>query len=101
MPRQYEPLGFSADPQPRVPMTVTDYQSFMAPVLGEFEDGEPCQVSELREHVAARVVPTEDDRAELVPSGQKPLYHDRISWAVTTTAAYAVKRVDLDYFSEE
>lgn len=64
-------------------MMVPDYQALMRPVLEELSDGHPCHIADLRERVAERVGLTAEDRQELVPSGQKPLYHDRTSWAVT------------------
>lgn len=63
-------------------MPVPDYQSLMTPVLRELEDGRARAIAELRDHVADRIGLTVEDREELVPSGQKPLYHDRTSWAV-------------------
>lgn len=64
-------------------MPVPDYQSLMRPVLVELSDGEPRPIAELRERVADQIGLTAEDRRELVPSGQKPLYQDRISWAVS------------------
>jgi restriction system protein len=55
----------------------------MRPVLVELSDGQPRAIAELRERVAERVGLTPEDRQDEVPSGQKPLYHDRISWAVS------------------
>ena len=63
-------------------MPVPDYQSLMTPVLRELKDGQPRPIAELRDLVADRIGLTAEDREELVPSGQKPLYHDRTSWAV-------------------
>lgn len=64
-------------------MPVPDYQSLMQPVLAVLADGEARPISEIRERVAEHVGLTEEDRREMVPSGQKPLYHDRVSWAVS------------------
>lgn len=64
-------------------MPVPDYQSLMRPVLAELADGRPAPIAELRERVADRVGLYPGDREKLVPSGQKPLYHDRVSWAVS------------------
>jgi restriction system protein len=64
-------------------MTVPDYQSLMRPVLDLLSDGGDHPAPAIREAVADRVGLSEADRAELTPSGQKPLYHDRISWALS------------------
>jgi restriction system protein len=64
-------------------MPVPDYQSLMRPVLVELADGQPRAIAELRERVADSIGLTPEDRQDEVPSGQKPLYHDRISWAVS------------------
>lgn len=55
----------------------------MRPVLVVLSDGEALPISEIRERVADEIGLTPEDRREMVPSGQKPLYQDRVSWAVS------------------
>ena len=64
-------------------MPIPDYQTLMAPILHELADGQPRPLAEIRARVARRLDLPDDDLRELVPSGQKPLFHDRVSWAVS------------------
>jgi restriction system protein len=75
-------------------MTIPDYQTLMRPVLEILADGQERTNSELRESVAARFKLTDADLREMVPSGQKPLFNDRLSWATSyLTQAGAITRV--------
>jgi restriction system protein len=74
-------------------MGVPDYQSLMRPVLEALEGGQILSSSEIREAVAQLIGLSEAEREELVPSGQKALYHDRVSWALSyLKQAHAVDR---------
>jgi len=64
-------------------MTIPDYQSLMRPVLIALSDGQAHAVREIRDRVAENLQLSTEDLRELVPSGQKPLFHDRVSWALT------------------
>src|SRR5690606_39430526 len=55
----------------------------MQPVLLALSDGRERTVREIRGLVAAHFELSDEDLRELVPSGQKPLFHDRASWAIT------------------
>src|SRR5690606_14275093 len=61
---------------------IPDYQTLMQPVLLALGDGRERTVREIRDLVAAHLELSDDDLRELVPSGQKPLFHDRVSWAI-------------------
>lgn len=75
-------------------MTIPDYQTLMRPVLDALSDGRDRPVAQLRNVVAARFELTEADLRERVPSGQKPLFNDRLSWAVSyLTQAGCLTRV--------
>lgn len=63
-------------------MTVPEFQSFMAPVLHILSDGRERHVADIREQAADAVGLSPADREEMVPSGQKTLYDDRVSWAI-------------------
>lgn len=64
-------------------MTVPDYQTLMFPVLKVLEDGTAKPVRQIRDEVANLLHLGEEDLRALTPSGQKPLFHDRIAWALT------------------
>jgi restriction system protein len=64
-------------------MTIPDYQALMAPVLHVLNDGREHSISEIREAVAGKLGLSEADLRETVPSGQKALFNDRLSWSVT------------------
>ncbi len=63
-------------------MPVPDYQAMMLPVLLSLGAGDPQPVGRIRELVVERLHLTPEDLRELVPSGQKPVFHDRIGWAL-------------------
>lgn len=63
-------------------MPVPDYQTLMQPVLLALADGRERTVREIRDLVAAHLGLSDEDLRELVPSGRKPLFHDRVSWAI-------------------
>jgi restriction system protein len=64
-------------------MAVPDYQSFMRPLLEVTFDQNDWRTSDLKDAVADHVGLTEDDRAELLPSGKQLTYANRIGWAKT------------------
>ena len=64
-------------------MAIPDYQSIMLPLLELAGDGETRHVHKAIELLAQRFKLTDDDRRELVPSGQQPRFQNRVSWART------------------
>jgi restriction system protein len=64
-------------------MAVPDYQSLMLPLLKVLEDGAEHQVRDVREQVAKALGLTEADRTALLPSGNQPIYDNRLGWAKT------------------
>jgi restriction system protein len=66
-------------------MPVPDYQTLMAPVLRALEDGQPKSIKEIRDHVAAEMGITEEDKQELIKSGIS-VFDSRTAWAVTYLA---------------
>ena len=71
-------------------MTVPSLQSFLLPVLTVLEDGAVRRPREVYEEVAARLGLSEDDQAELLPSGAMSRYRNRILWA-----PHYMKRADV------
>ncbi len=64
------------------PMAIPDYQTVMLPVLRAAADGE-VRVSGTVEKLADEFGLTEDERAELLPSGRQPVIYNRVQWAKT------------------
>lgn len=64
-------------------MTIPDYQSLMLPLLTLSADGEEHSVSDSREKIAVSLGLTEEERAELLPSGRQPVFDNRLAWAKT------------------
>ena len=61
-------------------MTIPDYQSLMAPVLRKAAQGE-VHVREVIEQLGDELGLTEEERTELLPSGRKRTFDDRVHWA--------------------
>lgn len=61
-------------------MPLPDYQSLMAPVLRIAMEGE-VRVSEAVEQLADQLELSEDERAELLPSGRQSVFANRVHWA--------------------
>jgi restriction system protein len=62
---------------------IPDYQTAMLPTLRSLEDGAIHRAGDIRDRVSLIFELTEDEARELVPSGRKTLFSDRISWAIT------------------
>lgn len=60
---------------------IPDYQTAMLPTLRTLANGSVRRAGEVRDEVAR--VFTDDELRELVPSGQKTFFSDRVSWALT------------------
>lgn len=73
-------------------MSMPTWDEFMAPVLRVMSDGEVCRLRELRERTAARERLTDEQLAELLPSGQAKA-DNRIGWAASyLTRVEALRR---------
>ncbi len=64
-------------------MAVPDYQSFLLPLLQLLEDGQTYSVRTIYDVLADRLQLGEDERQQLLPSGQQKTYENRIGWATT------------------
>lgn len=62
------------------PMPVPDFQTLMLPVLRAARDGELSMV-EAREKAAQALGLSEDDLAEMLPSGRQATFVNRVAWA--------------------
>ncbi len=63
-------------------MPVPSFQDFMLPVLKQAQHGE-VRITDISNAVAQELGLSETDREQLVPSGTKTTFYDRISWAKT------------------
>lgn len=63
-------------------MAVPDYQTLMLPVLRAASEGE-VKISDVVERLASDFGLTEEDKAELLPSGKQTTFGNRVHWART------------------
>ncbi len=64
-------------------MAVPDYQSLMLPLLKYAGDGEEHKIRNAIEHLAEELRLSEEERRELLPSGQQAVFNNRTGWACT------------------
>lgn len=62
-------------------MPIPDYESCMLPLLKLLADGEIHTVKQLSQSVADYFNLTDDERQQLLPSGQQSYIHNRVGWA--------------------
>lgn len=64
-------------------MAIPDFQTLMRPLLEHLADREVHSNKDTLEQLADRFELTEDERADLLPSGQQPVFVNRVAWAKT------------------
>jgi restriction system protein len=64
-------------------MSIPDYQSLMLPLLKAAEDGKEHTKTEVVNELAERFGLTEEERKELLPSGNQEIFDNRLGWART------------------
>lgn len=64
-------------------MAIPDFQSIMRPLLEHLADGEIHRNRETNEYLALHFELTQDELAEMLPSGYARLFDNRIGWAKT------------------
>jgi len=64
-------------------MAIPDYQSCMLPLLRFYADGKEHTFRESVDVLAKEFNLTEEERRELLPSGQQALFDNRVGWART------------------
>ena len=62
---------------------IPDYQSLMLPLLQLVADKQEHKFRGALEDLAAHFKLTEEERKELLPSGQQPIFDNRVGWAKT------------------
>lgn len=64
-------------------MTIPGFQVLTLPILQFAEDGREHSTREVMDAVAGQLGLSEEERSELVPSGQQARFDNRITWAVS------------------
>jgi len=64
-------------------MAIPEFQSFMLPVLTVASDAKDHSVSQFKEAVAPIMAISDVDMKEMLPSGTKTRYEDRVNWSIT------------------
>ncbi len=62
---------------------IPDYQSIMLPLLKLISDKQEHKFRDIIEELAKQFKLTDDERKELLPSGQQPTFDNRVGWAKT------------------
>ncbi|HBI41272.1 MAG TPA: restriction endonuclease [Planctomycetales bacterium] len=62
-------------------MAIPDFQSVMLPILEALQDGQERKMREVTETLAVRLKLTDEERQELLPSGQQTVFSNRVAWA--------------------
>jgi restriction system protein len=62
---------------------IPDFQTVMLPLLELLADGKPRPAKEVRQHMISLFKLTEEEAAQLIPSGLHTAISDRVSWAQT------------------
>jgi restriction system protein len=64
-------------------MAIPDYQSLMLPLLKFVKDEKEHSLKEATDALAREFDLSDSDLAEMLPSGRKTRFYDRIGWAGT------------------
>ncbi|HOI19245.1 MAG TPA: winged helix-turn-helix domain-containing protein [Candidatus Woesearchaeota archaeon] len=64
-------------------MAIPDYQTLMLPLLKSISDGQEHKTRDVVTSLSDEFGLTEEERKELLPSGQQPIIDNRIGWART------------------
>jgi len=62
---------------------IPDYQSIMFPLLQLVSDKQEHKFRDIIEKLASKFNLMDDERRELLPSGQQPIFDNRVGWAKT------------------
>ncbi len=64
-------------------MAIPDYQTLMLPLLRLMSDGQPHTLRDLVAQLSQKFQLTPQERSQLVPSGKRTVFYDRVGWAKT------------------
>ena len=62
-------------------MAIPDFQSVMLPLMKLAGDGKERSSAQIRESLSDVFGLSEEERAELLPSGRQPVFNNRVAWA--------------------
>lgn len=62
-------------------MAIPDFQTVMLPLLVYLRDGQEHSTQETLKALVEQFRLTEEERAQLLPSGQQPIFTNRVGWA--------------------
>src|SRR4051812_14568864 len=62
-------------------MPIPDYQTIMRPLLDLLADGREHPLRDLKASLADHFALTDEERAQMLPSGVATVFTDRVSWA--------------------
>jgi restriction system protein len=62
-------------------MSIPDFQAVMLPLLRQLADERERLFRDIVEDIAREFRLTEEERRQLLPSGQQPLFTNRVGWA--------------------
>lgn len=80
-------------------MPIPDFQSMMLPLLQFSADGSEHSLANARTPLAAQFGLTDEERSELLPSGQQPRFNNRVAWAkVYLERAGLIEKTRRGYF---
>ncbi len=64
-------------------MPIPDYQTIHLPLLRALADGRDHRIGDLYQSLADEFGLTAEERSAKLPSGQQPVFHNRVGWAKT------------------
>ncbi|TXF10566.1 hypothetical protein FR698_14445 [Pelomicrobium methylotrophicum] len=64
-------------------MSIPDYQTIMLPLLKLLSDGQERSIRACTDALADHFHLSQEERVELLPSGQQPVFDNRVGWART------------------
>ncbi len=64
-------------------MAIPDYQDFMLPLLQAVADGNEYRIRDVTDQLADTLGVTQEERQQLLPSGQQSVVANRVAWAKT------------------
>jgi restriction system protein len=62
-------------------MAIPDFQTVMLPLLVHLRDGQEHSNQDTLKALAEQFHLTEEERSQLLPSGQQPIFTNRVAWA--------------------
>src|SRR5580692_6817597 len=62
-------------------MAIPDFQSVMLPLIKALGDGQERTMRQVTDELAESFHLTEQEREELLPSGQQSIFNNRVAWA--------------------